>query len=202
MNATWVGKVGGSLLDPPDFPELALRLARVVEERGGARPILIVGGGQGVDIVRRWDHLFGLGEEASHWIAVRLLSINSRMVERIVPDTVLVHTVEDCESAWRAGQAPIYDCFAFLSSIDESRADPLPWAWKVTSDSIAARVAEHFGAPELMLLKSASAPAALPMARAVEEGFVDGFFCDAASRIPERVAINLRDDPAVVSRLV
>ena len=202
MNATWVAKLGGSLLDPPDLPDLVTRLESVLGHRGGDRPILVVGGGQGVDLVRRWDRLFGIGEEASHWIAVRALSINARIVERVLPRGIVVETRKACEAAWSNRHVPIYDCFAFLKGIDEHGEDPLPRAWKVTSDSLAARIAEHFGAAELALLKSASLPELVTIADAVEQGYVDGYFQTAAARLSVRVAINLRQENAPVSRMV
>ena len=45
----------------------------------------------------------------------------------------------------------------------------------MSSDSIAARLADAWDADELVLLKSASAPAAC-IATAVEAGYVDPFF--------------------------
>jgi len=201
MKATWVAKLGGSLLEVPDLPDLGQRLETVLAARGGPRPILVVGGGQTVDLIRRWDRLFDLGEEAAHWIAVRALSVNARVVKEILPGSVLVESVQDCEAAWRQASVPIFDCFAFLTRIDERRENPLPRAWKVTSDSLAARIAVHFGAPELALLKSASFDSGASLSDAIQDGFVDAYFVEAARSLGSIVSINLREDSPEVFTL-
>ena len=55
------------------------------------------------------------------------------------------------------GRIPVLAPRRFLDEIDASSPDPLPHSWDVTTDSIAARVAVHLGAAELVLLKSAPA---------------------------------------------
>lgn len=64
----------------------------------------------------------------------------------------------------------------------------LPHGWCVTSDSIAARIAEVLGADELVLLKSA----APPVGGLRDPGYVDQHFCDAPRAIGCVRAVNLR----------
>jgi aspartokinase-like uncharacterized kinase len=201
MRVTAVFKVGGSLLEPPDLPELPARLVRLVGELGGERPLLIAGGGPIVDLIRRWDSLYGIGEEAAHWLAVRALTLSSRLLGEITP--ALRHAEDEaaCEAAWRRGKIPILDSFAFLREVDEARPDPLPRRWRITSDSIAARVACHHGAPRLVLVKSAAIPDGITVGEAAARGLVDGFLGIAAHGLAEVLAVNLRVDPPAVSLL-
>lgn len=195
LRASSVIKLGGSLLDLPDLPE---RLADFLADFSRPRPIVICGGGDAVELVRRWDRLYGLGEEESHWIALRVLSTTAHVLAAILPDRlVLVDSPEDCPPAWERGLVPVYDVYHFIIDIDEASPDPLPRRWRVTSDSIAARMAEHFGAPELVLLKSSSRPERLAMTEAAEDGFVDAQFPFVARHIPRVVSFNFRrtDDP-------
>jgi aspartokinase-like uncharacterized kinase len=201
LQATCVLKVGGSLLESPEIPDLALRVGACVRELGGPRPLLVVGGGPTVDCVRRWDRIFGLGEESAHWIAVRALSINAQVMAALDRSWAWVEDPEAVSSRWAEGRTPILDVFGFLKRVDEARADPLPRRWRVTSDSIAARAAEAYGAPRLVLLKSASVSEAATVASAVREGWVDGYFETASRRIPEILAVNLRRPGAAPARL-
>ena len=68
-------KLGGSLLDLPD---LSVRLQSVFANLDGDRPLLICGGGEAADIVRRWHDCFELGEERSHWLALEAIRLNQR----------------------------------------------------------------------------------------------------------------------------
>lgn len=187
-------KLGGSLLGVPD---LAGRLASFLGDFSRPRPILLCGGGEAVDLLRRWDRIYDIGDEPSHWIALRLLSVNSRIVARILPrHVVLVDSPEDCPLAWERQRVPLYDPFHFIADVDTDSLSPLPRRWRVTGDSIAARMATTFGAEELVLLKSVTLPARLSYVEAAKREHVDPHFPAAARGIPRVVSVNLREvDP-------
>jgi aspartokinase-like uncharacterized kinase len=183
-------KVGGSLLGLPD---LALRLRNFLADFARPRPILVCGGGAAVDLLRRWDRIYNLGEEASHWLALRILSINARVLVRILPEQLgLADCPQDCEDLWRDGRVPVYDAFHFIADVDEETENPLPRRWRITSDSIAARMAALWAAPELILLKSVTLPERMSFSEAAEAGFVDPHFPTAAHDVERVVAVNLR----------
>jgi hypothetical protein len=64
----------------------------------------------------------------------------------------------------------------------------------VTSDSIAARIAEIIAADELVLLKSASVAEGESLAELSRRGFVDPFFRQAAESLSRIRYVNLRED--------
>ena len=186
-------KLGGSLLGLPD---LRSRLTNFLGDFSRSRSILICGGGGAVDQVRKWDRIYNLGEERSHWLALRALSITARVAEKAVPGLELADSAESIEPLWEAGKIPVFDPFQFIIEIDEESIDSLPRRWRVTSDSIAARMARVFGARELVLLKSTTFPERISMSEAAELGMVDEYFPTAARDIHRVVAINLRgEDP-------
>ena len=159
-----VAKVGGSLYDLPD---LAARLRQWVGTVRG--PVLLVpGGGDGADVIRRWDRLHGIGEEAAHWLALRTLSVNAHFLAGL-----LGVTVHDRAAEQPAGLG-VLDAHAFCQ-IDEGRPCSLPHLWDVTSDAIAARVAEAAKA-DLVLLKSIDLPAGMNWKDAAAGGLVDPTF--------------------------
>ena len=155
-----VAKVGGSLFDLPDLRD---RLGQWAATLPG--PVLFVpGGGDGVNVIRGFDRLYGLGEEKSHWLALRVLTINAQILglllgAEVVPDATL------------ASPVTILDPYQFCLA-DEGRPGALPHGWRVTSDAIAARMAE-FASAELVLLKSVDLPRNTDWAAAARAGLVD-----------------------------
>jgi aspartokinase-like uncharacterized kinase len=174
-----VAKVGGSL---NELPDLRKRLRTWLA--GAAGPVLLVpGGGAAADIVRHLDRLHGLGEEAAHWLALRVLTMNAHFLGRLVGAPV----VESPGETTVAVLDPHAYCLA-----DEARAGVLPHSWHATSDAVAARVAEVARA-DLVLLKSADLPQGISWSEAATAGLVDETFDSIVRRAGLRVTwVNLR----------
>lgn len=180
-------KLGGSLFDAAaddqsnstDWQsELRDALLGWVAAQPPIRNIVLVGGGQRVEALRRNVELDSV---AAHWQAIRCMETNAMDFARQHGLAV----VEDCPSAMKASEP-----LAVLGTIEPSlRRSDLPEDWCVTSDSIAAWFAAQYGASELVLLKSCDAPQdSKALARM---GIVDSFFPKVASQIGYRV-VNLR----------
>ena len=181
-------KVGGSLFDRPD---LRRGLRYCLEVISGERHLLVPGGGPTAQAVRVLDRCHGLGEETSHWLALEALALNAHFLARLLPDAVVVGQVGDCQAPWSAGRPCILDAHAFALA-DEGRTGCLPHSWQVTSDSLAARVAEVAGAGRLILLKSVTFPRPVDWAEASRRGLVDAYFPQALPAGVEVNAVNCR----------
>lgn len=153
-----VVKVGGSLYDLPDLGERLSRLFATLDDD----VVLVPGGGRAADLVRKWDRIHRLDAKASHWLAIHAMDLAGGLLRQLTNKKVL--NVEH-----------------FLLE-----HDVLPCSWEVTSDSIAALVAESFNASLFILLKST--------VRA--HNIVDGYFRFAIKNLkcPIRT-INLRQSP-------
>lgn len=196
MNVT-VLKLGGSLLDLGDLP---VRLRSVLKLLGNDQPLLICGGGDAADIVRRWHETHALDEEQSHWLAMDSIRLNQRLLLTLMPELELVSNRAAAESAWSRGRVPLLDLMAFIS-LEESQAEtgtvPLPHTWDVTSDSLAAWVAIRWPASRFVLLKSAELPAQpsrWTLQAAADAGLVDRYFPNLGPNIPLAFWCALRDD--------
>ncbi|HEY7427784.1 MAG TPA: hypothetical protein VH682_26370 [Gemmataceae bacterium] len=188
-----VVKVGGSLYD---WPDLAMRLRGWLAAQwpGGEGILLVPGGGPTADVVRDLDRRHGLGEEASHWLALRALSLNAHFLASLLPSARVIGDVEECRRAWHEKTLPILDVHKFAET-DEGRPGRLPHRWAVTSDALAARVAVVAGARQLVLLKSTSIPAGVDWTEAARRGLVDELFAETLRRAPADLqvrAVNLR----------
>ncbi|MEM9186630.1 MAG: hypothetical protein AAGB00_09070 [Planctomycetota bacterium] len=183
-----VVKIGGSLLARPGAAEaLAGWLLRDRSRGAPAHQVLIVGGGEPVQWLRRLDYQQPLGDAAAHAAAVVMMDANSRAVAGWWPEAAWT---DDWKQLTTTGRAAAFTLFApgrWLREIEPSLPGArLPIGWHVTSDSIAARIAALLGG-RLTLLKSR------PFARAtdgdwqglVDEGGVDGFFPQIVTEVAE-----------------
>ena len=149
-----VVKVGGSLFDLPD---LGPRLYGWLERHAPREVLLVPGGGPAAEAIRALDRTHSLGEESSHWLALRALAMNAALLAALVPGSCVIDGPDLAELVWEQGRIPVLDAFAFCEADDEND-DHLAHTWAVTSDSVAARAAVVMHAAELVLLKSAPPP--------------------------------------------
>jgi aspartokinase-like uncharacterized kinase len=196
-----VVKVGGSLFDLPDLPAA---LDRWLTRQPGAVYVLVGGGGPFAEQVRRDAGRFAISPEAAHWICVDLLTATARLLAEILPSA---EWVRDYDRLLLTLSGSEMKCVVFAVRDFLERVEPglpgavLPHAWSVTSDSIAARLADALGAQELVLLKSIDAPARVDAASAAAAGLVDDFFPTAAKTLPAVRWVNLRDAAATETNL-
>lgn len=188
--AARVIKLGGSLLD---CDGLAARFRRWLAQQSPGQNVILVGGGEMADVVRRAFAQHRLDEESAHWLCVRLLSVTAELFARLLPEAAWATRLE--ELRWADTHRPvIFDCEHFLRCDDARSLHPLPHTWEVTSDSIAARLAQRLAAFELVLLKSRLPEPGWDLAQAAAAGYVDRYFPRAARSLPRVRYVNLRHD--------
>jgi aspartokinase-like uncharacterized kinase len=142
-----------------------------------------------VDVIRDLDARHGLGEEHAHWLALRALAIQAHFLAALIPGSKVTD-----RPGFECG-AVVLDVHAFAVA-DEKRTGCLQHCWKVTSDTIAARVALAAEADELVLLKSRDLPGSWTWEDAAVHGFVDPAFpaaIRAAGNNLVTCAVNLRN---------
>lgn len=194
MTAVQVVKIGGSLLN---WDGLDLALQRWFESRPAVNSLVIVGGGQPVDSLRTECQQGTMDDVAAHWEAIYTMDRHTQtLFDRIGHQLGHTCTLESQLPAARSrlnkpNAIVFFQCASFLRSDDAARSNgPLPCDWSVTSDSIAARLAETLHA-NLVLLKSTTAPDE-PWREWARHGFVDAFFAVAAQELSIVEAVNLR----------
>lgn len=197
-----VVKLGGSLLDLPDLP---LRLRNYRAASPHLKTLLVVGGGDAADTVRRFDRLHQLGPERGHWLAIRAMQFNAHLLASILPGCQLVKNHQLAQEAWHHGSWAVADPLLWLRA-EEEYGITVPHRWSFTSDSIAAHLARRLNAHKLTLLKSTLPPnAAAPSEntcshlitplQAAAQGVVDEDFPQTSAGIPLVELVNLRQDP-------
>ncbi len=182
-----VVKVGGSLYD---HPKLKDGLKAWLAARPEAHVLIVPGGGDFAEAVRRLDTVHGLGEEASHFLALLSLQpANYFLRDLLEIDEWSVHSC----NWWLDNYRSILSyAKQFLRHYETRHPTPLPRTWEFTTDSLAACAAHDAGC-ELVLLKSVDIPPAVSWEEAAARGHVDAYFPTLVARHGLRVtAVNFR----------
>jgi aspartokinase-like uncharacterized kinase len=138
-----VVKVGGGL--GRGARDDALRaLCLLLGKLGERHPLLVVPGGAGfADAVRDHDRRFGLRATTSHRMAILGMEQFGWLLSDLIPGA------ERCDDLTRIGAGRTTVLLPAALPLDA-----LPVSWDVTSDSIAAWVADRVGAERLVLVKA------------------------------------------------
>lgn len=193
-----VVKLGGSLLDWPDTP---IRLESLLGPSFPGRPLLIVGGGPTADIVRDWHQAHSLTQATAHDLAVSSMTFNSRLLNSVLPNTVLVSSRDEASNAWSQQRWPILDCSEFLPPEEATQPLELPHTWAATSDAIAAWVTIAWPASRLLLLKSTELPSDDAPSRLQATRLIDQHLAGWLDRLEAVDWINLRAERPEPKRL-
>lgn len=139
-------KVGGSLYHQPELPTYARTWSELAATY---RLLLLPGGGPFADQVRAADARFHLSASTAHWMAILAMDQYAYLLADVIPGAALVHTLETARAACAGGQLAVLAPSALLL-----QSDPLPHSWQITSDTIAAWLANYAAIQRLILLKS------------------------------------------------
>jgi hypothetical protein len=143
-------------------------------------------------VVRDLDHRHHLGEERAHWLALMALQLNAHFLAHLLPAGKVITSWQNCPACWEEGHLPILDAYSYCLS-KTGQPGALPASWSVTSDSIAAQIAQEAGVRQLILLKSVTFPAGMEWCEAGRCGLVDPFFGKIVNDSLQVSAINFRE---------
>ncbi|HOY69231.1 MAG TPA: uridylate kinase [Methylotenera sp.] len=168
----WVIKLGGSLLGAP---ELAKWLETIVNHCDG-HVIIVPGGGLFANSVREAQQISNMSDAVAHQLALLAMDQFGLMLASMNPHLVTASTeLEIAERGWQ------HRGIVWLPSKMVLADETIPQNWQVTSDSLAAWLANKLGAQQLIMVKSApllryqqAAPSALQ--HLVDDEVIDSQF--------------------------
>ncbi len=159
-------KLGGSLAESG---RLRAVLGLVKRAR---RPVVIVpGGGPFADAVRDMQRALRFSDEAAHDMALLAMHQMAEAMAALEPRLTGVDTLVGIERAWRRRLVPVWQPMKLCSG--DRR---IPRNWTITSDGLAARLAERLGDVELVLLKSCAVKRGATAKTLARQGIVDPIF--------------------------
>ena len=138
-------KIGGSVLRPDNLTKLTSHLDKLRSEFSF---VIIPGGGEYANLVRRYHQTYHLSDDTAHWMAILSENILGFLLLEHLQLGVPAFSISEISAIISNSKIPVFMPFRHLLN-----KDPLPHSWDVTSDSIAAYFAESLHAEKLILLK-------------------------------------------------
>jgi 5-(aminomethyl)-3-furanmethanol phosphate kinase len=150
-----VVKIGGSLLHQERLLE---SLSSWLERHAPAQNLLIMGGGELIDQVRRADAIQPADPVQVHWQCIDLLDATFLMASSWF-DWAIIRTTDEFQATLEQGfraDKPTLVCVSsfYRADLPHPISHPVPLDWRTTSDTIAAMLAIQVAADEVVLLKS------------------------------------------------
>lgn len=159
-------KLGGSLAESGRLRALLALVGRA------RRPVVIVpGGGAFADAVRETQSTLGFSDETAHDMALLAMHQMADAMIALEPRLLAAETLVGIERAWHRRRVPIW-LPAGLCAGDRR----IPRDWSITSDGLAARLAERLGDVELVLVKSRAVKRTASAKTLARQGIVDPVF--------------------------
>lgn len=185
-------KVGGSLAETG-------RLAGVLSIIAGAkRPVIVVpGGGQFADKVRDLQNVMQLDDKSAHKLAMLGMHQMAEIYFAKEPRFAPADSMEGIARVLASGNVPVWLPFQMCQN-DET----IPADWTITSDGLAARLAERLGGLPVVLLKSLDVDAAAPLEQLADDDVVDAAFPGIVRRARLDWRILGPDDDAALEGLL
>jgi aspartokinase-like uncharacterized kinase len=165
----WVVKIGGSLSRDPLLKEWLRQLSDV----GGGRVVIVPGGGGFADQVREHQAVWHFDDVAAHNMAVLAMAQHALLMQGVCRNLVIAASEEQIRRALRGGRVALWAPLGVL----QQEANLLT-SWDVTSDSLAAWLANRLNAERLMLVKSCAIEPGQSVAHYTEQGVLDARFAD------------------------
>lgn len=142
----WVVKLGGSLAESSQLCEWLEALAE-------NNVVIVPGGGPFADTVRATQNLWQYDDPTAHRMAILAMAQYGLMLHALCPRLILIKNIQHLHTAIQTGSSAIW-----LPDPEELTTPALPERWAVTSDSIAAWLANYLLANALLLVKSVTYP--------------------------------------------
>lgn len=185
-------KLGGSLAESGRLRRLLALVSRA------RRPVVIVpGGGAFADAVRKTQKKLGFSDDAAHDMAILAMHQMADVMIALEPRLLGAESLIGITRAWHRRRIPVW-LPANLCAGDRR----IPRDWSITSDGLAARLAERLGNVELVLVKSRNVRRTASAKTLARQGIVDPVF----PAIVERADLSWRvlgpKDDAVLCELL
>lgn len=151
----------------------------------GRAPIVVVpGGGTFADAVRKAQSELKFSDAAAHRMAMLAMHQMGLLLADLNPRLVPVETLASLRRAIAGAKVPVWLPLKLAAGDKRIPAD-----WSVTSDGLAARLAERLRGATVVLVKSCQVPPGATLAGLVQMGVVDPTFAAIVERahLPWRV---------------
>jgi aspartokinase-like uncharacterized kinase len=192
LSGAVVVKLGGSLAGSTDLKRWARILARAT------LPVVVVPGGGGfANAVREAQSFHRFPDATAHRMAILAMHQTGLMLAGMERRLIPAQSAAEIRAALAAGRIPVW---LPLAMADRDRA--IPADWSITSDGLAARLAERLRIPAVCLVKSRTVEARIEAETLVRRGIVDEQFAEIVTRAGLSWRIFGPGEETALSRLI
>jgi 5-(aminomethyl)-3-furanmethanol phosphate kinase len=170
----WIVKLGGSLAADP----LLRDWLDMLSDCGRGRVVIVPGGGPFADRVREAQQHWDFDDGAAHRMAILAMDQYGQMLVALCPALTPAASPDQLFAVLKEAGVAVWLPSAMLGA-----GDAVPQDWSVTSDSLAAWLAQQISAQALVLVKSCAVPADGASSEELADlGVVDPSFPEFARR--------------------
>ncbi len=185
MSQIGVVKLGGSLTKSP---LLKAWLDRIVQHNQ-AKLVIVPGGGGFADQVRITQKQWGFQDQNAHQMAILAMQQMALLFQGIQPQLKLASSLLHITSSLEAKKTVVW-----TPKIEMLNKAGIPASWDITSDSLAAWLAEQLLATNLILVKSTLIPRRYSIEELIRKGIVDKAFTQYANKLNSQIKVINRGD--------
>jgi aspartokinase-like uncharacterized kinase len=190
----WVVKVGGSLATDETLPYWL----DVLSCYGGGEVVIVPGGGPFAELVMKSQGFWNFDDSSAHRMALMAMGQYGVMMAGMRPDLEPVESLQDIQKVLNRAGVPVWLPERLLGG--DQRVEH---SWDVTSDSLAAWLAQQLLASHLLLVKSVQLDnGVVQIGKLVESGVVDAAFSRYAGQADCTVTVMSRYQYEFVPRLI
>lgn len=174
-------KLGGSLA----YADTLTDCLDTIEQRYQGRAIVIVpGGGAFADQVRLAQQHWRFDDRTAHQMAILAMQQMALLFNGLKADFAVVHSVAAIKTQSRPNKILIWspDC----GELDHAGIQA---SWDITSDSLAAWLADALSASELILVKSADVDVDSSLQQLAAQDIIDQAFCGFVAQMAFKVRV-------------
>jgi aspartokinase-like uncharacterized kinase len=147
----WIVKLGGSLAADP----LLVDWLNMLADCGRGRLVVVPGGGPFAERVREAQQHWDFDDAAAHRMAILAMEQYAHMLAALCPALTPAATRHRIFAVLKGAGVAVW----LPSGMLGAAGDAVPQDWTVTSDSLAAWLAQQLSAQALVLVKSCGVPA-------------------------------------------
>jgi 5-(aminomethyl)-3-furanmethanol phosphate kinase len=161
-------KLGGSLAHSNVLTDCLQTVNQHYLDQGA---VIVPGGGCFADQVRLAQQQWSFDDRAAHQMAVLSMQQMAVMLGALMPTWSIHSTVHECQQHFASGRMMIWS-----PDLTELDAAGVASSWEVTSDSLAAWLANRLSAKQLLLVKSSPIKPDMSIQQLQQTGVLDKAF--------------------------
>jgi aspartokinase-like uncharacterized kinase len=190
----WVVKLGGSLATDETLPYWL----DVLSCYGGGEVVIVPGGGPFSELVMKSQGFWNFDDSSAHRMALMAMGQYGVMMTGMRPDLEPVESLQDIQKVLNRAGVPVW-----LPEHLLGKDHRVEHSWDVTSDSLAAWLAQQLLASHLLLVKSVQLDnGVVQIGKLIDSGVVDAAFSRYAREADCTVTVMSRYQYEFVPRLI